>query len=177
MRKKDGTQVEPKFLITVQAVWTLDGITFGIHMVEPDAKNLKAEVTSRDHAFTWHDDCVEIFIDVSGKNAGEFVHLLVNSAGAVQDLKTGDETFNLENVKTAIQSGDGEWSMEVFIPYADLDYEKASAGGEKWGIQITRHRARSEAKATAGDENQKLNAGSGGFNTNLSDFSILNFRE
>jgi len=177
VRKKDGTQVEPKFPTTVQAVWTLDGITFGIHMVEPDVKNLKAEVTSRDHAFTWHDDCVEIFIDVSGKNAGEFVQLLVNSAGAVQDLKTGDETFNLENVKTAIHKGDGEWSMEVFIPYADLDYEKASAGGEKWGIQITRHRARSEAKATAGDENQKLNAGSGGFNSNLSDFSILNFRE
>lgn len=175
--RKQGEETEAQFPTTVKAVWTMSGVTFGFHMVEPDAGHLKADVVSRDHAMTWHDDSVEMFLDTTGKNDGEFVQVLVNSQGAVQDLKTGDTTFNLPNLKTGVDTGDGSWGVEIFIPFADLNYEKLSSGGQRWGFQVTRHRAKSDKKQTAGSENQKLNAASGGFNSNLSDFSILTFRE
>ena len=174
---RQGEQVEPRFPTTVRAVWTMDGVTFGFHMVEPDTDALSREVVTRDHALTWHDDCVELFIDVSGENQGEFAQFIINANGMVQDLFSGDETYDAEGIQVGVHKEDDFWSMEVFIPYKDLNYVKDTTGGDRWGIQLTRHRTGSKAKGTPGFENQKLNAGSGGFNSNLSDFSYLNFRE
>ncbi len=181
LRKRlgDGSQTTPTHPTTVKAVWTLDGITFGFHMAEPLPQQLKREVDARDHALTWHDDCVEIFLDVSGENQGKFVQLVINANHAIQDLFSGDETWEAKNIKVASHLGDDFWSMEIFIPFADLDYQKGSSGGDRWGLQLTRHRTgkRIDGAAVGVWENQKLNAASGGFNSNLSDFSYLNFRE
>ncbi len=175
--RKDDKEADAAFPTTVKAVWTMDGVTFGFHMVEPDVKNLKRNSSGRDHALTWHDDSIELYLDVAASNDGEFVQAVVNANGAVQDLKTGDETFHLKGIKTGTHLGDGFWGMEVYVPFKDLEFEKLSSGGQRWGVQVTRHRANSKAKSVAGAENQKLNAGSGGFNNNLSDFSTLTFQE
>ncbi len=181
LRKRlgDGTQAEPFHPTAVRAVWTLDGVTFGFHMAEPAPASLKRDVKARDHALTWHDDCVELFIDVTGKNQGQFAQLVINANHAVQDLFAGDETWGAEHTKVASHVGADFWSLEVFIPFGDLGYKKGSSGGDRWGIQVTRHRTgkKVDGKAVGTWENQKLNAASGGFNSNLSDFSFLNFRE
>ncbi len=175
----DGTQVEPRHPTVVRAVWTMDGVTFGFHMMEPVPQLLKRDVASRDHALTWHDDCVELFIDVTGENQGAFVQFVINANHAIQDLFSGDETWDADNVRVGTHVGEDDWSMEVFIPYSDLGYEKGSAGGDRWGLQVTRHRTgkRVDGEPVGSWENQKLNAASGGFNSNLSDFSHLIFRE
>ncbi len=178
-RLNDGTQGETQHPTTVRAVWTLDGVTFGFHMAEPAPTALKRDVKARDHALTWHDDCVELFIDVTGENQGRCAQLVINANHAVQDLFAGDETWGAEHVKVGSHIGDDFWSLEVFIPFGDLAYKKGSSGGDRWGIQVTRHRTGKKVDgASVGVwENQKLNAASGGFNSNLSDFSFLNFRE
>jgi len=178
LRKLQGEeQVDPTFPTSVRAVWTTDGVTFGLRMTEPDVAGIKATVDSRDHALTWHDDCVEIYVDTAGENRGDFVQAIVNANQAVQDMKSGDDTFNFKNLKTGVHKDKDYWSMEIFVPYADLAYEKATSGGDRWGIQLTRHRTGRQGGEHPVSENQKMNAGSGGFNSNLSDFSFLNFPE
>jgi len=175
---KGDTDEAPVYPTRVSSVWTMDGVSFGFHMVEPDARALKTEANARDHPMTWHDDCVEVFLSIGEGEAGGLFQIIATSLGTIQDLRNGDMAVDLNGVKTASFLGDGFWSCEIFIPYSDLAYQKKSAGGDRWGLQLTRHRtaARGSAK-TGGRENQKLNAGSGGYNNNLSDFSSLRFRE
>jgi len=179
MKGPDGSQVEPQFPTEVRAVWGSQGITFGIKMTEPEPSKLKKVAANDDHALAWHDDCIEIFIAPDASAKAKNYQFIVNSGPFVADLKEGDETYNAAGLRKAVALGDGFWSMELFIPYSDLDYKKSSSGGDKWGFQISRNRSKGlkGTKENRTSENQRLNASSGGFNSNLSDFSDLTFRE
>jgi hypothetical protein len=177
--KRAGSQdIECKYPTAVRAVYTLDGITFGFRMTEPDPANLKRVVRTNDHALTWQDDCVEIFLDPTGKNLGRFFQFVINSGGSVQDARDGKFDWNAEGLKTAVRLGQDHWSVEVFIPFKTLGDQVRGGTGVVWFGQFSRHRtAGAEPKAGGVQENQRLNARFGGPNSNLADFAPMPFRE
>jgi hypothetical protein len=178
MKNQGGKEVACKYPTEVRAVFTLDGITFGFKLTEPSPGKLKREVKTNDHGLTYWDDCVELFLDPTGKNLGEFCQFVINANGAVQDLKNGSYAWNAEGVKVATKLGDGFWSMEVFVPYKALGENVRYGTGVTWYGQITRNRMSDNARGTESvRESQKLNAQFTGFNSNLNDFSPLVFRE
>jgi hypothetical protein len=178
MKNQGGKEVAAKYPTEVRAVFTLDGITFGFKLTEPSPGKLKREVKTSDHGLTYWDDCVELFLDTTGKNLGEFCQFVINANGAVQDSKNGSYAWNAEGVKAASKLGEGFWSMEVYVPFKALGENVRYGTGVTWYAQLTRNRMSDNARGTESvRENQKLNAQFTGFNSNLNDFSPLLFRE
>jgi hypothetical protein len=175
----DNAEADCVYTTEVRAVFTLEGVTFGLRMTEPCLAQLKADLSARDDALMWHQDCVELYLDVSGKNLGKFCQFIVTARPAVMDIKDGDPSWTCEGLQTAVQRGDDSWSMEVFIPFKSLGVTEHVATGAKWYGQVTRHRHRKwvDGKEIGTGENQKLNANAGGFNSNPADFSEFIFRE
>ncbi len=178
MKNSDAGEVACKYPTQVRAVFTLQGITFGLKMTEPNPEKLKREIKTNDHGMTYWDDCVELYLDPSGKNLGKFAQFIINANGAVQDFNNGEASWNCPGLKVASKLGDGFWSMEVFVPFAALGDSARGGTGVTWMTQVTRNRI--SDNGTAPDsirENQKLNAKTGGFNSNLNDFAPLTFQE
>ncbi len=76
MEKNKGK--EPNFKTEVKAIWTLDGITFGFKCEEPDPDQLYVPLTSADDPTLWHNDNVELFLDVTGKNEGQYYQFIIS---------------------------------------------------------------------------------------------------
>ena len=171
-------QIEVSYPTEAKAVYTLDGITFGFKLTEPSPESLKRKITTNDNGLTYWDDCIELFLDSTGKNEGQFVQLLSNANGALQVINTGHGTAKPEDIISKSALGDKMWSMEIYIPYKVLAPAARGGTGTKWTIQITRNRmSDSDINKERPRENQKLNARFGGFNANPADFTTLNFRE
>jgi len=173
--KKAGR--EAKFPTTVRALWLpARGLLFGFRMTEPNPQALRDDRDGRDEPGLWHQDCVEIFLDTSGSNTGEFVQFILTAGGSVFDAKQGDANWDCDGLRFAQHRGSDFWSMEVFIPAKSLDvpFDQTAAGGRRWYGQFTRHRI---SDREGGTENQKMNANQGGFNSNTGDFGELIFVE
>ena len=174
---KEGHEAEPRFKTEVKAVFTLDGVTFGFRMDEPDAQQVVQTIHSKDNALAYWQDCVEVFFDVTGRNAGDFYQFTVNAAGAVCDSHKTDVAWDLAGLKTKSFLGDGFWSMEIYFPLAGFKDALRPGTGTQWYGQICRHRMQDKAKSVKGRENQKFNANFGGFNSNVADFAPIQFME
>jgi hypothetical protein len=178
VKHEDGREVVVRYPTEVRAVFTLDGVTFGFTLAEPSPAKLKREVKTRDHGLTYWDDCVELYLDPSGKNLGDFVQLIINANGAVQDGKNGSWSWNLEGLKVARKLASDSWTMEVFVPFKGLGDNARYGTGVTWYGQITRNRmSDSGSNPDSIRENQKLNEKFPGFNSNLNDFAPIRFRE
>jgi hypothetical protein len=168
---------EANFPTTVRGLWLPGrGVVFGFTMSEPNPDALRDEKRGRDDGGLWHQDCVEIFLDTSGTNSGEFVQLIITAGYAVFDAKSGDATWQAQGLQFATYRGDDLWSLEVLIPAETLgvSFEQTAAAGRRWYGQFTRHRI---SDGQGGTENQKMNANQGGFNSNTGDFAELIFVE
>ena len=173
---KENKAVETIFATTVQALWSPEGVSFGFHMAEPNPAALVKDKNNRDDPGIYWQDCVEIYLDASGSNTGKFVHLLLTAGGGIYDAFGGDTTWTCEGMKFASATGDGFWSMEVFVPMSALGVTlPTSSAGLKWYGQFCRNRM--SDGSGGGRENQKLNANQGGFNSNTADFAELRFIE
>ena len=95
---------------------------------------LKLEATERDGR-TWLDDSIEIFLD-PGHSHAEYVQFCVNAAGIVRDSRGQDESWNC-GVRAAARRGPDRWTVEVAIPYAEL--ELPPSVGPTWGINLVRN--------------------------------------
>lgn len=180
LRKFAGNaEVDGVYPTEVRALFTLEGVYFGLRMAEPVPAELKVDLSARDDALMWHQDGIELYLDVSGQNLGKFYQFIVTARPAVLDIKDSDPAWNCAGLQTAVQRGDDFWSMEVFIPFTSLGVTGHVATGTKWYGQVTRHRFRKwvDGREVGVGENQKLNANAGGFNSNTADFAEFLFRE
>ncbi|MHC4884818.1 MAG: DUF4838 domain-containing protein [Planctomycetota bacterium] len=173
---KNGEDTEPSYPTWVKAVWTADSVTFGIRCSEPNPDKLKMDNTNRDDGTLWFQDCVELFVDPSGKNAGTAAQFLVTAGGGLFDAWGGDSGWNCEGLKFAKALGKDFWSMEVYIPLKSLPDAMVPATGVVWNGQATRFR-NGEGKTNKGSEATKMNAKYGGFNSNSADFAPIRFEE
>ncbi len=180
----DGKQAEPDFPTELRAIHTPEAVIFGFRNAEPDLHALsKGPTSSTDDGAIWHNDCVEIFFDVTGENQGKLYQLIITPGGGHWTARHGDTAWELEGLEIGvhIDEAGGFWSLEVVIPTAGIPEVDRVGTGVEWFGQFTRHRygpgKRPGATRGVSHENQKMNAQFGGFNSNLGDFAPVIFVE
>ncbi|MCH7727317.1 MAG: DUF4838 domain-containing protein [Planctomycetes bacterium] len=175
-----------KYATAVQALWTLDGITFGFRMSEPTPHLLETVNGGHDNGNMWWDDNVELFLDVTGKNEGEFYQFIVNPDANYWDSKLKDTTWECKGFKSKSHRGKDFWSMEVFLPYdAFPEARKPGSGTDTvWTGNFTRHRVadkglKSKKPQQEGSvrEYQRMNTTGAKTSDNLADFTEIKFIE
>ena len=186
VRGWDKKQRETTYPTTVRAVWTTEGITFGLRMTEPTPELLERGIKGRDDSMAWWDDNVEMLLDVTGKNEGEFYHLIINANNAVADAKGKDFSKDYPQMKSAVHIGKDFWSMEVYVPYAAFPevVRPGSGTATAWYGNLTRHRVADQGlkpkvnrAGNSAREYQRLNTTYAGPSNNLSDFAPIKFLE
>ncbi len=85
----------------------------------------------------WTDDCVELFIDCNPDDKS-YAHLIVNAAGVRQDNLPGERGVQFEWT-AAVQKEENAWTVEVRVPFADLDAE-APKPADTWRVNACRSR-------------------------------------
>ena len=176
----------PKYPTTVQAVWTFEGITFGFQMREPTPHLLETGNGGHDNGTIWWDDNVELFLDVTGKNEGEFYQFIVNSDINIWDSKLKDTTWECKGFKAAAHRGKDFWSLEVYLPYSAFpEASKPGSGTDTvWTGNFTRHRiadkgleSKKPQQEGSTREYQRMNTAGSTNSANLADFAELRFIE
>ncbi len=171
---EEGSQ-PAKFPTDLKAVWTPEGVAFGFRMSEPNPAALQKEKSGQDDGALYWQDCVELFIDPTGTNEGNYFHFLLTAGLARFDARKDDTTWTCEGLDFQTFVGEDFWSMEVVIPTSAIGATLTTGStGVTWFGQFTRHRM---ADSVGGNENQKMNANQGGFNSNTGDFGELRFEE
>ncbi|MBO7721089.1 MAG: DUF4838 domain-containing protein [Kiritimatiellae bacterium] len=136
------TNPAPWLKTTVRAVWTDKGVTYGIKCMEPAVEKMNLAAPKGD---PWSQDTFEIFMDCSGRGEGHWYQLLLDCNKRISYFSdTGN--WKGKDVKVGIHSGQGFWSMEVYVPYSDLDsfehgqFPTTSANGCVWTGNMIRWR-------------------------------------
>ncbi len=171
-------QREATFPTKVKVVWTLTGVSFGFHCPEPSPESLVLKSTVRDNV-SWFDDNVEIFLDVSTRNSGNFYQYIINANPTVWDARHGNTAWNTKGMQVASHKGKDFWSLEVFLPYAAFEDMVKPHTGVKWYGQFTRHRVSNSKRRdkTNPKEYQRLRFKFGGPSANTGDFGLIKFVE
>lgn len=144
VRAYDRENKKPQFPTTVKCAWTFDGVTFLFHMTEPTPELLAMKRKGRDDSNLWWDDNIELLLDVTGKNDGEYYHFIITAAGTIADAKNGDFSWNTDQVKVTTRVGKDSWSALVFVPFAAFPEAVKPLPGSvsdlRWTGNFTRHR-------------------------------------
>jgi len=178
-RQQQGKEAEARFRTELRAIWTLEGIAFGFHMQEPDPKALHRDIKTHDDSMAWHNDNVEIFLDVSGRNSGDFYQLIINPNRAVWSAWRNDVKWEPKGMEVGVHLGEDFWNVEVYLPYRMFDKPKRPGTGVKWVGQFTRHRISNGrfGKGNPPKEYSRLNFKFGGASRNFADFAPIQFVE
>jgi len=108
-------------------------------------KNLVADTADHDTDGIWRDDCIEFFIDPTGKRES-YYQFIVNSKGVTWDVfhvqpgkwETGWEPKY--EIKTAV--GETSWNVEMAVPLAAFDRTKEHAA--TWVFNASRTRVKAD---------------------------------
>ena len=66
---------------------------------------------------------------------------MVNANGALwESIGREDNSWDPPGVRASAHVGDGSWSVELFVPYADLKGALRPGTGTTWFGNFTRHR-------------------------------------
>ncbi len=180
---------QPKYPTTVRGLWTSDGVYFGFRMTEPTPDRLETRHGGHDNGGVWWDDNVEIFLDVTGKRAGDFYQIIVSASRAVFDNRNKDLAWEATGMKTGVFVGSDFWSLEVFLPFSALpDAVRPKPGAAStsfWTGNFTRHRVADcsiipPPKTTlegSTREYQRMNTTGSVTSDNLTDFAEIRFIE
>jgi uncharacterized protein DUF4838/cellulose/xylan binding protein with CBM9 domain len=101
----------------LRAVWTKDGVSFGILNFE--SFEIVAKYTKHDDRI-YEDDSIELFLQSGSKPT--YFHVVANSLGAYYDEFGNDNSFNFKGIKVAsvVNKKLHFWSCEIFIPFKEL---------------------------------------------------------
>ena len=167
---------------SARIAFTRDAIYLGFMCTEPKMNTLRTAATKRD-GNVWHDDCVELWLDVNYNRRSTF-HFLFNSLGTVCDLREWDQEVDdplaiQAGAKKIIHKGEVEWNgpcevktskgkdfwtVEVAIPARSLGVEQIIPGS-RWGLNAARTRRSGGA--------YELSSWSGVFVTPISRFGAI----
>jgi hypothetical protein len=125
-------EVQTAFRVTYDA----DRLYFGVQCAEPRADDLGLRKTARDNHDMFGDETVEIFIEPEHDHANYF-QLAFSVGGGVWDSRKSATVWNAD-LEFATQVGAGQWSLEVALPWADV--ESTPAQGKVVGFNVCRDR-------------------------------------
>ncbi|MBU0474579.1 MAG: metallophosphoesterase [Bacteroidetes bacterium] len=97
--------------------------------------------------FTWNDDDIEFFFDTQ-KSQIDYTRLFQNAAGTrFNSLQRWVENkYFVSKYESKIAINDDNWSLEMEIPWSDIDLKKAPLSGDEWGFNIGRNRPQGMVK-------------------------------
>jgi len=127
----------------VRFLYDADYLYVGARMEEPNPAGMQANAQPP-VALTWADDDFELFLD-PGMTQDDFYRLFQNYAGvrfSSKPLYTPGNLFEAA-YDSAVEVGEDFWSLEMRIPWSDLDVEEAPEPGDRWGLNIWRNRQQS----------------------------------
>ena len=105
-----------KYPTTVQAVWTPEGVTFGLRMTEPTPDKLFL----KEAPGSWGNDNVELFFDATGKGSGDFYQMLIDARDeGIIMFHAAEKNWKPKNIKSHVYIGKDFWSVEVYIPLVE----------------------------------------------------------
>ena len=90
---------------------------------EPQLDRLQKAHAKRDEDL-WEDDCFELFIIGTAERRTQY-QFVVNANGALYDSKDGRKGWNAD-VSVASEVEQGSWTVELAIPFSDLDVAQPS---------------------------------------------------
>lgn len=174
-----------RYTTVLRAVWNADAVVFGFHMTEPRPRQLNTRHGGRDNGEIWWDDNVELFLDVTGQNEGEFYQLIMNPAIDIFDSRLKDPSFDWKGVVGASYVGGDFWSLEIRVPYSAFPdaLVPAPATHVRWHGNFTRHRVADALQqgVTPAEgstlEYQRMNTTGSVASDNLADFAEIIFAE
>ena len=102
---------------------------------EPDKSKILSNQSERDFAI-WDDDNVELLLNSSGVPQ-HYSQIIINPANAIFATDALDKK-NDANIKSAVSFDDDGWTMEMAIPWQDLNV--SSPGNQKTSILFSRNR-------------------------------------
>jgi len=112
-----------------------DALYVAFECSDSDLANAIRQVTERDGP-VWSDDCVEVFLDATGKREG-FHHFTVTAGGAMADELNG----SLEGDRywqAAVSEKPGAWCAELCIPFSALDITAGNVPAATWAGNFCR---------------------------------------
>lgn len=83
----------------------------------------------------WLRPSIELFLDPS-LSRNYYLHLGVDQSGAQYDANGGDMSWN-GTWSAATATNGSTWTAEIFLPFADLGIDRATAG--RWGLNVCRN--------------------------------------
>ena len=136
-RLLDGNPEKPKHATRAKLAATAETLYVAFRCAEP------TPVVSRQRARdtnVWEDDSVELFLRPGPEPARDYHHVIVNPHGSTLDDVGGEKGWDPE-VAVATAKGEGEWVVELAIPFSELKLpkDKAALAGP-WRLNLTRMR-------------------------------------
>ena len=178
------TNLVAKYPTTVRAVWTQDGVTLGIDCQDETPSKI---VTTAPAGEYWGNDCLEIFIDFTGENEGQYGKLWIDAKNQLRAYAHKGMKWNPTGLKSGATITKTGWAAEIFIPYADIsgfagEMHPVSQGGMKWTGNICRLRiadAWAKDGRTPGSvwELQRLNSRKSTWNSDINAYGDWKFVE
>lgn len=101
------------------------GIYLGIVNYEERIREIRKNITDRDNPQLWTDDCAEIYFDPSADSIG-YTKFMVNAIATVSDMRRIDNAVSLPEWNgngwhAAVSINADNWTIEAFLPWADLE--------------------------------------------------------
>lgn len=125
---------------TVQTSFRLgyDGknLYFAIRCEEPKKEAMAAKEKNRD-GNVYSEESIDLSVDPLHNHSSGF-KFIINSLGTVWDWQSGLDVWD-GNVKTAAGGGEGYWTLEMAVPFTELN-RKTPKNAEVWGMNVFRHR-------------------------------------
>lgn len=123
-------------LTSIMVAWDETNLYLMVTCQEPNIARLTPVNYARDSSNIFHGEAVEIFIDPEHSH-NRYYQIAVNAAGNVYDSVRTDPSWNAR-VQAAVQMGDDYWTLEVAVPWADM--EATPKAGQVVGLNVCRDR-------------------------------------
>ena len=143
IRATDRKRKEAVYPTEIKAVWTPQGVTFGFRMTEPVPDKLFVT----DPPGSWFNDNVELFLDVTGKGAGDYYQVILDARNeGLLLIHATEKGWKGEGIRSNVARGKDCWTAEIYIPFQafrnlkDAQIPSTSADGKFWIGNFTRHR-------------------------------------
>ncbi len=139
-RLLDGDPREPTYPTQGQLAATTEALYVAFRCDDPEPDKLVSRERQRD-GNVWEDDSVEVFLKLGPEATRQYYHAIVNPDGAWLDDFGGDVAAWQPTLEIGAARADDHWSVEIAIPFADLDLpaDRAALSGP-WRLNLTRMR-------------------------------------
>lgn len=135
----DGSEGDLKFKTTGRIAADRDNLYLAWTCFDSDMSGLVANIEDAD-GNVWEDDDVEAFLLPSHDDLEPYFQLILNSVKTQFDSFDMDaDSWNPKGVETAVSKGKDRWSVEVKIPFKDMNVRQGKTS-RLWHINLTRSR-------------------------------------